>query len=1389
MAGNIKGITVEIGGDVSGLSKALKTLNKPINATQKELKAIQKGLKFNPNSTTLLAQKQKLLSQSLQDNKTKLQALQNAKAQADAKMAQGVEVNQEQYRALEREIEATKLKIKELATETSRFTQAGQSISNVGKKFTSIGNALKPLSMAAAGIGIASGKLAMDFETAMAQVSTIADATEVPIKDLEKSILELSDSTGVAAKDLAVNVYDAISAGQKTGDAVNFVSNATKLAKAGFTDTDSALDVLTTTLNAYGLEASEVGRISDLLIQTQNDGKVTVGQLSESMGKVIPTAKSAGVSIQQVTASYALLTKNGIASKNATTYLNSMLNELNKSGTTVDKTLRSKTGKSFSQLQADGKSLGDVLQVLSDEAKKNGKGFNDMWGNANSAKAALTLLGDGANTFNDELGKMNASVGATDTAFSKLGTTSVTFKKAINELKNVGIQLGQQLLNVLAPIIQSVASKIKEFSEWFKQLSPGMQQAIAKTVLLTAALSPLAHGIGKALSGIGSICTALGKLSGAAAAAGVALGPLLIAIGAVAVAAVGLGVAYRKQNADTLALIKSINNIKSANDELKTSFDSTQKTVSETLGSASSQASHVETLVNTLESLADASGNVADKDRARAKIILGELNQALGTEYTMTGNQIDNYDTLIGKIHELIKAKQLEATMSGLQSGYDEAIRNRQTAITNLANAQIAYSKALEDAGQAKTGLQVATAIKAMVDAQNEIKAAQGQLSEYNNAIQIYEETQRIALEQGAQAAIDYASKQQLYQQIANESMAQGVDTATTQMRMASIAYAANMGFLAQTIKDYNLGKATLDQVKEAASMVKSAESDFKDAGATIVNGMISGIDGEKVDISSVINDLDSQLVDLEAKGIDLGTSFNTSLKQGIAGNPITASINISTTTAADIQAQGIALGNTVMQKFGLGITNNQSIPTDATTQTVDSAKAAGEGEANTFTSVGSYIDQGIAIGINSSSDIVQAAVRKVVQDAKTAANQEAVIKSPSRLFRDEVGVYIGQGIGVGITKATEFVENRVKTLIDDVVDYSSNYTSTISEITKGALDDEKYYLDDVAKAEGEAESKRFAQRILNATTTEEKLAIVKERAAYRAKISQKEQDEEMTNAISDMNKVLEADTKTKESFITKWQDKFEDAIDAIKDKIDEFKDKLQGFTSSLRGQFDLLGTSTAHIGDINGGYDVDISTLTNFSQANSYIKLFRDSLLGIKDSVPTELFEEIRKLGESDIGKANRFVNSFKSLSEADQKQWIADWQEYRDLTTGTTDALYADETKAFVDGINSDFETVKSEFDSEFTSLETDFTNYGFSMADKFIQGFKDKVTELRSGFGGILDSTSTEATDTMNSASVAPVTINITMEGSSSSAYEIGQEVKNQIRNIYRQAVTAY
>ena len=375
--------------------------------------------------------------------------------------------------------------------------KAGQKIEQFGKRMTVVSAGL-------ATFATASAKMAVDFEDSIAQVSTIMDEGVMSVDEMEDAIIGLSNETGIAAGDIADNVYNAISAGQDTADAVDFVRQSTKLATAGFAESGDTLDILTTILNAYGLEAGKVTEVSDMLVQTQNLGKTTVSELSSAMGKVIPTANANGVALDQLCASYAIMTANGVATAETTTYVNSMLNELGKTGSTTDVILREKTGKSFSELMASGSSLADVLQIIDGAAKDENLTMSDMFSSAEAAKAGLILLGDSADTFNGTLKEMRQSTGATDTAFEKMQTTSYDIKIAMNELKNTMLQFGQTIMSSAAPLVEQFTEKVHTLCEWFGSLDDGQQQTILKIGLFTAAVGPAAIGIGKFAQGISS---------------------------------------------------------------------------------------------------------------------------------------------------------------------------------------------------------------------------------------------------------------------------------------------------------------------------------------------------------------------------------------------------------------------------------------------------------------------------------------------------------------------------------------------------------------------------------------------------------------------------------------------------------------------------------------------------------------------------------------------------------------------------------------------------------------------------------------------------------------------------------------------------------------------
>lgn len=352
------------------------------------------------------------------------------------------------------------------------------------------GNAISELESIIAGAGIVMGlkkigeafldcsNSAAQFEASIAKVSTIADTSQVSLSTIESDIMALSRSTGQGAGDLTEATYQAISASVDTAYAVKFVDEANKLAVGGFTQQATAADVLTTAINAYGLAVSEATQVSDMLITTQNLGKTTVDELAQNMGRVIPLAAAYNVEMDNLSTGYAILTKNGIATAESTTYLKSMLNELGDTGSAVAGVLQEQTGQSFAQLTESGYSLGDVLTVIGDSVNGDTTAFNNLWGSQEAGIGALALFNAGAAEFNSTLGKMQDSAGATEKAYMTMtNTTEHAQKRMQNAFGNLGITIGSKLNPVISDLYNGVADVVDGFSE-FTDEHPGVTAAI-----------------------------------------------------------------------------------------------------------------------------------------------------------------------------------------------------------------------------------------------------------------------------------------------------------------------------------------------------------------------------------------------------------------------------------------------------------------------------------------------------------------------------------------------------------------------------------------------------------------------------------------------------------------------------------------------------------------------------------------------------------------------------------------------------------------------------------------------------------------------------------------------------------------------------------------------
>lgn len=414
----------------------------------------------------------------------------------------------------------------------------GKQIQRAGKTIAGAGSTLtKAITLPIAGAAVAAVKMSNDFTNAMAKVATIADTTAVPLDVLSKQVIKLSNVVGVGVTEIAEAQYQAISAGVQTARSVEFVETAIKAAKGGFTDATTAVDGLTTVLNAYGLEASRATNISDQMLVAQNFGKTSFGDMASSMGKVIPIASSLNVSTEELFSSIAVLTKNGIGTSEAVTGLKAAYSNILKP--TADAAKVSKgLGLNFTAAHLSSVGWAKFLEEIKVKTKGNAEVMAKLFGSTEALNSVMVLAGKGSKDFSEALGLMSNATGATEAAYQKMLTPAEKMNISINKLKNSLIQFG----SALTPIFNKAADLIGKIGDKLNNLSESQVQSIVKFAGIAAAIGPILVTFGKAVTWIGKMKTGFGimikTIGNFGGIAGIITSPAGIVIGVLAAIAV-----------------------------------------------------------------------------------------------------------------------------------------------------------------------------------------------------------------------------------------------------------------------------------------------------------------------------------------------------------------------------------------------------------------------------------------------------------------------------------------------------------------------------------------------------------------------------------------------------------------------------------------------------------------------------------------------------------------------------------------------------------------------------------------------------------------------------------------------------------------------------------
>ena len=313
MASRIQGITVEIGGDTTKLSKALESVNKSIKGTQSGLKDVNKLLKLDPSNTELVVQKQKMLKDAIEATKEKLATLKTAAQQANEQLANG-EITQQQYDALQREIVGTEQNLRSLQDQAAttnatlaKIDEAGEKLQNIGSSVENVGKKFLPVTAAVTGLGTAAVKTAADFDSEMSKVSAISGATGDDFDQLRAKAREMGAKTKFSASEAASAMEYMAMAGWKTSDMLNGIEGIMNLAAASGEDLATTSDIVTDALTAFGLSAADSGHFADILAAASSNANTNVSMMGETFKYCAPIAGALGFSAEDTAEAIGLM--------------------------------------------------------------------------------------------------------------------------------------------------------------------------------------------------------------------------------------------------------------------------------------------------------------------------------------------------------------------------------------------------------------------------------------------------------------------------------------------------------------------------------------------------------------------------------------------------------------------------------------------------------------------------------------------------------------------------------------------------------------------------------------------------------------------------------------------------------------------------------------------------------------------------------------------------------------------------------------------------------------------------------------------------------------------------------------------------------------------------
>lgn len=543
MASNIKGIVIEIEGKTSGLVKSLKDVDSSIKDTQAALKKVNEALKLDPKNVTLVAEKQKLLADQIQNTEQKLKLLEQAAADASQALANG-EISEAEYAQLAAEVEITRQNLEKLTAEANNvrtvgqaFEEVGQKIQDVGKKVEDVGEKTKTFgenmtknvtAPIIAGAAAATGAF-VEVDKSLDIIIKKTGATGEDLNELEGIFNNIAKTVPADLNTIASAVGEVNTRFGVTGDDLEELSTLfIEFASINNTDVSTSVDNVQKALAAFGLPASEAEAMLDKLTQTSQSTGANVDTLTQGLIQNATAFEELDLSMEQSIEFMGQLETSGVNSETAMQGLRKALKSSAEDGVDLNTAL--------SDLQNAILNGTDDMDGLTLAYETFGKSGDQIYGALQNGTLDFTAMGQAAS---DAGGTVTNTFNATVDPVTKM-------KTATNSLKLTLGAVGETIAGMVAPAVEKLADAIENINEWWNSLSDSQREFILGALAVVAAIGPVIAFIGNLITTVGMAITVVGTITTALGTTGlaatfVALAPVIGSTIAVIAAVVAIG--------------------------------------------------------------------------------------------------------------------------------------------------------------------------------------------------------------------------------------------------------------------------------------------------------------------------------------------------------------------------------------------------------------------------------------------------------------------------------------------------------------------------------------------------------------------------------------------------------------------------------------------------------------------------------------------------------------------------------------------------------------------------------------------------------------------------------------------------------------------------------